>query len=275
MTVAEESTSWPGVTRSTNDGGLGFDLKWNMGWMHDTLRYMSNDPVHRAYHQGTLTFSLLYAFSERFLLPFSHDEVVHLKKSMLDKMPGDVWQRFANLRLLYGYQWAHPGKKLLFMGGEFGQWREWSEARSLDWDLLEEPSGLHRAIRAYVKNLNDIYSTESALHEDDDTWHGFSWIDFRDSQRSILAFERHAAQSQESILVVCNFTPVVRHDYRLGVSEGGVYEEIMNSDASQYGGSGVVNEHPLESTQTPWHDRPQSIELTLPPLGVVYLKRAV
>jgi 1,4-alpha-glucan branching enzyme len=271
LTIAEESTSWPGVTHPTNQGGLGFDLKWNMGWMHDTLRYFSNEPVYRAYHQGTLTFSLLYAFSERFMLPLSHDEVVHLKRSLLDKMPGDTWQRFANLRLLYGYQWAHPGKKLLFMGGEFGQWREWSEARSLDWHLLEL-DGSHKALQDFLRDLNDLYRRESALYEDDFTWEGFAWIDFRDSQRSILAFERHARETNESMLIVCNFTPVVRHSYRLGVPSKGDYREVLNSDSQIYGGSGVLNEHSIPSTAVPWHDRAESIQLTLPPLGIVFIK---
>jgi 1,4-alpha-glucan branching enzyme len=275
LTIAEESTSWPGVTRPVAEGGLDFDLKWNMGWMHDTLQYMRNDPVYRAYHHGSLTFSLLYAFSEKFLLPFSHDEVVHLKKNMLDKMPGDLWQRFANLRLLYGYQWAHPGKKLLFMGGEFGQWREWSEARSLDWQLLEGNSdNKHSGLQAFVRDLNHFYQRQPALYEEDFSWQGFSWLDFYDSQRSILAFARHAPASGEHILVVCNFTPVVRHGYRLGVAEAGAYSEVLNSDAIVYGGSGVINEGLLRSSPTAWHDQPDSIQLTLPPLGIVFLKRA-
>lgn len=272
LTIAEESTSWPGVTRPTSDGGLGFDMKWNMGWMHDTLRYMSNEPVHRAYHQGTLTFSMLYAFSENFLLPLSHDEVVHLKKSMLEKMPGDNWQRFANLRLLYAYQWAHPGKKLLFMGDEFGQWQEWSEARSLDWYLLDVTDGRHKLLQDFVTELNGIYSAHAALYENDFSWEGFSWVDFRDSQRSILAFARHAPNAQETILVICNFTPVVRNDYRLGVPEPGRYREILNSDAARFGGSAVVNPGLLQSSPIDWHDQPNSIQLTLPPLGAVYLK---
>jgi 1,4-alpha-glucan branching enzyme len=275
LTIAEESTAWPGVTRPVAEGGLGFDLKWNMGWMHDTLEYMRNESIHRAYHHGMLTFSLLYAFSEHFLLPFSHDEVVHLKRSMLDKMPGDVWQRFANLRLLYGYQTGHPGKKLLFMGGEFGQWREWSEERSLDWDLVETDAddGRHRQLQTYVAALNHLYQQESALYEDDSSWNGFTWIDFQNHQISVLAFARHAPQKGETILVVCNFTPVVRHNYRLGVLEAGNYAEILNSDAEQYGGSNVVNPGNLSSAPTPWYDQPFSIEVTLPPLGVIYLKK--
>ncbi len=271
LTIAEESTAWPGVTRPAPDG-LGFDLKWNMGWMHDTLRYMQNDPIHRAYHQGELTFSLLYAFSEKFMLPFSHDEVVHLKKSMLDKMPGDLWQKFANLRLLYGCQWAHPGKKLLFMGGEFGQWREWSEERSLDWALLEEDEK-HAGLQRFMRDLNRLYRAEPALYADDFSWDGFTWLDFRDSQRSILAFARHTPDRAETVLAACNFTPVVRDGYRLGVPEPGRYVELLNSDAEAYGGSGVLNQGGVDSAPLPCHDQPQSIELTLPPLAVVFLKR--
>jgi 1,4-alpha-glucan branching enzyme len=271
LTIAEESTAWPGVTKPASENGLGFDLKWNMGWMHDTLQYMSNDPIYRSYHQGTLTFSLLYAFSEKFLLPFSHDEVVHLKKSMLDKMPGDVWQKFANLRLLYGYQWAHPGKKLLFMGGEFGQWQEWSEARSLDWYLLEQDEK-HKGLQQFMRELNQLYQQESALFAEDNSWEGFTWLDFRDHQRSLLAFARHNPQTGDMIIAACNFTPVVRHEYRLGVPKAGIYHEVLNSDADRFGGSNVINENPMESTPTPWHDQAQSIVLTLPPLGVTFLK---
>jgi 1,4-alpha-glucan branching enzyme len=272
LTIAEESTSWAGVTRPVSEGGLGFDLKWNMGWMHDTLQYVSNDPVYRAYHHGTLTFSLLYAFSERFLLPFSHDEVVHLKKSMLDKMPGDEWQKFANLRLLYAYQIGHPGKKMLFMGGEFGQWREWTEVYSLDWHLVND-NWFHKALREFVRDLNMIYQNEQALFEDDYSWNGFTWLDLHDAQRSILSFARHAPVSGQTVLVVCNFTPIVRHGYRLGVPEQGNYQEIMNSDDQKYGGSGIINDGLIYSSPTPWHDQPQSIEMTLPPLGAIILKK--
>jgi 1,4-alpha-glucan branching enzyme len=271
LTIAEESTAWPGVTQPIMEGGLGFDLKWNMGWMHDTLQYMSNDPVYRAYHHGTLTFSLLYAFSERFMLPLSHDEVVHLKKSMLDKMPGDVWQKFANLRTLYAYQTAHPGKKMLFMGGEFGQWREWSEAHSLDWHLLDG-SASHYGLQQFVRRLNHIYQEEPAFYEDDNSWEGFSWLDLHDAQRSILAFARHAPQSGQTLLVACNLTPVVRQDYRLGVPRPGTYQEILNSDSHEYGGSGVVNAEPIASSPTPWHGQPESVVFTLPPLAAVFLK---
>ncbi len=274
LTIAEESTSWGGVTRPTQENGLGFDLKWNMGWMHDTLKYMSADPLYRAYHQGELTFSLLYAFSEKFLLPFSHDEVVHLKKSMLDKMPGDLWQKFANLRLLYGYQWGHPGKKLMFMGGEIGQWQEWSEARSLDWDLLElayDKVNMHRGLQQYTRDLNQLYQANPPLYEIDNSWEGFTWLDFRNYQQSILAFARHTS-SGEAILAVCNFTPVVRYGYRIGVPQAGTYVEILNSDAAIYGGSGVVNDQPMPSVPTPWQEQPHSIQLTLPPLGITFLK---
>ena len=272
LTIAEESTSWPGVTHPTADNpqNLGFDLKWNMGWMHDTLRYMKNDPVHRAYHQGSLTFSMFYAFSEKFALPFSHDEVVHLKKSMLDKMPGDLWQKYANLRLLYGYQWGHPGKKLQFMGGEIGQWQEWSEARSLDWHLLEDSH--HAGIQAYVKALNQLYCIEPALYEDDNSWEGFKWIDFRDSERSILSFARMAPSRQEAVLVACNFTPIVREGYRLGVPAEGNYMELLNSDTAVYGGSNVINEGEFTAEPIPWHDQPYSILITLPPLGTTFFK---
>jgi len=269
--MAEESTSFPGVTRSTEEGGIGFDYKWNMGWMHDTLQYFKNDPIYRAFHHGTMTFSLLYAFSEKFLLPFSHDEVVHLKKSMLDKMPGDVWQRFANLRLLYAYQWTHPGKKLLFMGGEFGQWREWSEERSLDWHLLDVDAK-HGQVQAALRQLNQLYREETALHEEDYSWEGFQWIDLHDYERSILSYARLSPRNGETILVILNFTPIVRHGYRLGVPEPGTYQELFNSDAEIFGGSNVVND-PRPSIGSPWHGYKQSIELTLPPLAAVFLKR--
>jgi 1,4-alpha-glucan branching enzyme len=271
LTIAEESTSYAGVTRPTADGGLGFDLKWNMGWMHDTLQYMANEPVHRSYHHGTMTFSLLYAFSERFLLPFSHDEVVHLKRSMLDKMPGDHWQKFANLRTLYAYQAAHPGKKMLFMGGEFGQWREWNEAVSLDWHLLEE-NPQHKALQDFVRVLNHLYQNEPALYENDDSWEGFDWLDLHDGDRSILSFIRYSSDGQSSLIVSCNFTPVVRHHYRLGVPLPGQYLEIMNSDAADFGGSGVTNAQPITSETRSWHDQPHSIEFSLPPLGTVFLR---
>jgi len=271
ITMAEESTSFPGVTRPVVEGGLGFDFKWNMGWMHDTLQFFKNDPVYRSFHHGTLTFSLLYAFSEKFLLPFSHDEVVHLKRSLLDKMPGDVWQRFANLRLLYAYQWSHPGKKLLFMGGEFGQWREWTEAANLDWYVLDHDAK-HSQLRESLRRLNALYSQERALHEEDYSWDGFQWVDLHDYERSILSYARRSPSTGETVLVVLNFTPVVRHGYRLGVPQPGVYQEIFNSDAAEFGGSAVVNE-PRPSQNVPWHNQAQSIEFMLPPLSAVFFKR--
>ncbi|GAB4160614.1 MAG: 1,4-alpha-glucan branching enzyme [Candidatus Promineifilaceae bacterium] len=269
LTIAEESTAWPGVTAPVAEGGLGFDLKWNMGWMHDTLRYMGNDPIYRAYHQGTLTFSLLYAFSEKFLLPFSHDEVVHLKKSMLDKMPGDLWQKFANLRTLYAYQYAHPGKKMLFMGGEFGQWQEWSEARSLDWHLIdgyEKHGGLQRLVR----QLNRLYRETPALYADDYSWNGFTWLDIHDSRNSVISFLRHDPASAQYVIVVCNFTPVVRRDYPIGAPDAGTYRELLNTDAIEFGGSGVAP-GPLLAEPGPWVNQPYVIRLTLPPLSVLYL----
>jgi len=271
LTFAEESTSWPGVTHPTDEDGLGFDIKWNMGWMHDTLQYISTDPIYRSYHHGSLTFSLLYAFSEKFILPFSHDEVVHLKKSMLDKMPGDLWQKYANLRLVYGYQWAHPGKKLLFMGSEFGQWWEWSEARSLDWHLLQEEK--HAGLQKLVEELNRVYGRESALYAEDNSWEGFTWLDFKDSPHSILAFMRNDPARHEHILVVCNFTPVVRENYRLGVPVPGQYVELLNSDSGLFGGSNVLNEGRFKAQEVAWHDLPCSIQITLPPLATIYFKR--
>ncbi|MEM7332438.1 MAG: 1,4-alpha-glucan branching protein GlgB [Chloroflexota bacterium] len=272
LTIAEESTSWPGVTHATSEDGLGFDLKWNMGWMHDTLQYIKNESIHRAYHQGELTFSLLYAFSEKFMLPFSHDEVVHLKKSMLDKMPGDAWQMFANLRLVYAYQWSHPGKKLLFMGGEIGQWREWSEERELDWFLLQEDVK-HVGLQNLMQDLNKLYREERPLHANDNSWEGFQWIDYRDNWRSILAFSRIDPESGEKIIVILNFTPNVRHDYRIGVPDKGAYIELLNSDATRYGGSDVINEGTFHSEDVNWNELDQSIVLTLPPLGAVYFKK--
>jgi 1,4-alpha-glucan branching enzyme len=272
LTIAEESTSYAGITHNVKNGGLGFDLKWNMGWMHDSLQYMSNDPIYRAFHHGTLTFSLLYAFSENFLLPFSHDEVVHLKKSMLDKMPGDLWRKFANWRALLAYQISHPGKKMLFMGGEFGQWREWTEERSLDWHLLEQEAK-HGQLQHFVRELNRIYLNQSELFEDDYSWQGFTWLDLHDAQRSILSYARHSPKNGNTILIACNFTPVTRYEYRLGVAQPGVYEELLNSDSEEFGGSGVVNSDHIESLSQPIHEQPHSIEITLPPLGVVYLKR--
>jgi 1,4-alpha-glucan branching enzyme len=269
--IAEESTAWPGVTNSLEHGGLGFDLKWNMGWMHDMLEYFSKDPIHRAYHHRNLTFALLYAFSERFLLPLSHDEVVHGKRSLLDKMPGDLWQKFGNLRALFGLMYAFPGKKLLFMGGEFGQWIEWNHETSLDWHLLMYES--HQGVQHLIDGLHKIYNSEPALYEIDFEYRGFEWIDFQDSASSVIAFERKSREAKERIVVVCNFTPVPRYGYRVGVSEPGVYSELLNTDSSFFGGSNSGNSGEIVAEEIPFHHHPASVSLTLPPLGVLYLKR--
>ena len=271
LTIAEESTAWPGVTNALENGGLGFDLKWNMGWMHDMLEYFTKDPVHRAYHHRNLTFTLLYAFTERFLLPFSHDEVVHGKRSLLDKMPGDDWQKFANLRAIYGLMFAFPGKKLMFMGGEIGQWLEWNHDTSLDWHLLRYDS--HAGLLSWVDDLHKAYRKEAPLHEVDFDHTGFEWIDFRDEANSIVSFERISRDGRERIVVVCNLTPVPRFGYRVGVTEPGLYIELLNSDSSYYGGSNVGNAGELRSEAHPFHNRQHSLYLTLPPLGVLYLKR--
>jgi len=270
LTIAEESTAWSNVSRPTYLGGLGFSMKWNMGWMNDTLEYLSKDPVHRKYHHNNLTFSLLYAFSENFILPLSHDEVVHGKRSLLDKMPGDVWQKFANLRALYGFMYAHPGKKLLFMGGEFGQWTEWDCDRSLDWNLLEfEP---HKALQRYVRDLNRIYRSEPSLCEKDSEHLGFEWIDFHDVEGSTISFLRRARDPDDFTVFVCNFTPVPRLNYRIGVPASGFYEELLNSDSSIYGGSNMGNTGGTYSDNARKHHRPFSISLTLPPLSVLIFK---
>lgn len=274
VTIAEESTSWPLVTRPTYVGGLGFTFKWNMGWMHDMLEYMHLDPIYRRYHHNNITFSLMYAYSENFILPLSHDEVVHLKGSMLTKMPGDLWQRFANLRAFYGYMWGHPGKKLLFMGGEFGQWHEWQYAESLDWHLLVPPSDLHHAqLKDFVRELNALYQREPALSELDCDPEGFRWVDPHDSDNSVVSFMRHAKEPEQTLLFVCNFTPIPRYGYRLGVPEAGVYEEVLNSDDMRFGGSGILNSQPMPSGPVFWQACPHSIQLTLPPLGTIILKR--
>ncbi len=270
LTSAEDSTSWPMVTKPGYMGGLGFDLKWNMGWMHDILDYMEQDPVYRRYHHNSLTFSLVYAFNENYILPLSHDEVVHLKHSMLDKMPGDPWQKFANLRALYGYMWAHPGKKLLFMGGEFGQWKEWNEREALQWDLLDFPS--HQGISLFMKDLNRLYLTEPALYEVDDSWQGFKWLEARDSDNSTLAFLRRARDPQDELIVLCNFTPIPRFNYRIGVPHPGHYQEILNSDADEYWGGNVGNLGGVWTDEYPWGEHPYSISVTLPPLSVIMLR---
>ncbi|MBI3837483.1 MAG: 1,4-alpha-glucan branching protein GlgB [Planctomycetia bacterium] len=270
LTIAEESTAWTGVSRPTYLGGLGFSLKWNMGWMNDTLRYMRHEPVHRKYHHDELTFSLIYAFTENFVLPFSHDEVVHGKGSLLDQVPGDLWQKFANLRLLYGYMFGHPGKKLLFMGCDFGQWNEWSHDTSLQWDLLQWSS--HQGLQKYVSDLNQLYRREPALHEVDFDYHGFEWIDCHNYEQSTLAFVRRAKNPQDFLIVACNFTPVPRTMHRLGVPELCWYEEINNSDSTYYGGSNLGNGPGRMAEELPWDGRRFSIPITLPPLATVIMK---
>jgi len=274
QTIAEESTSWAMVSRPVYSGGLGFGFKWNMGWMHDTLVYMTEDPVHRKYHHDTLTFSMIYAFTENFVLPLSHDEVVHGKGALLAKMPGDLWQKFANMRLLLGYMYAHPGKKLLFMGVEFGQWQEWDHDQSLEWHLLQYLP--HQGLQQWVRELNRLYRHEPALYELDFEPEGFEWIDCRDYEQSILSFVRRGKTTKNVILAVCNFTPVPRHNYRVGVPYGGIWKELLNSDAKEYGGSGQRNFGSLIATQDiPHHCRPYSLSLTLPPLGILILKKEV
>jgi 1,4-alpha-glucan branching enzyme len=271
LTIAEESTSWPMVTRPTYVGGLGFSLKWNMGWMNDTLSYFEQDPIHRKYHHGRITFSMLYAFTENFMLPFSHDEVVHGKGSMLNKMPGDLWQQFANLRLLYGYLFAHPGKKLMFMGDELGQRAEWDHDSSLEWHLLQYDS--HEGIKRLVKDLNGLYARENALHQVDFEWQGFEWLDCNDADASVLSFVRRAKDPKDFMIVVINCTPVFREEYRVGVPEPGHYREILNSDAGIYGGSNVGNVHGVQAESLPWGNSPYSVKLRLPPLAAVYFKK--
>jgi 1,4-alpha-glucan branching enzyme len=267
MMIAEESTAWPQVSRPTYVGGLGFGFKWNMGWMHDMLDYMSQDPIFRSYHHNQITFSLIYAFTENFVLPFSHDEVVYGKGSMLRKMPGDEWQKFANLRLLYGFMFSHPGKKLLFMGDEFGQWSEWNHEASLEWDLLKNP--LHAGLQRWVRDLNTLYRGQSSLHEFDFNPAGFEWVDCKDSQRSVISFLRRGPNADDQILFVCNFTPVVRENYRVGVPLEGYWREVLNSDAPLYGGSGQGNLGGLSTIPLPIHGRPFTLNMRLPPLGVV------
>lgn len=272
MTIAEESTAWPMVSKPTWLGGLGFGFKWNMGWMHDTLEYMSKDPVFRTYHHDRVLFSLVYAFSENFILPLSHDEVVYGKGSMIRKMPGDDWQKFANLRLLYGYMFGHPGKKLLFMGDDFGQWNEWNHDSSLDWHLLEQDPR-HKQLQRWVRDLNTLMRGERSLYELDSEPAGFEWIDCNDVARSVLSFLRKSSREGDTLLFVCNFTPVPRHNYRVGAPAGGFWKEIMNSDALLYGGSGQGNMGGIEASPLPVHGRQWSLTLTAPPLGVVVLKR--
>ncbi len=266
--IAEESTAWPLVTRPTYVGGLGFGFKWDMGWMHDTLRYMSKNPIYRKYQHNDLTFRLLYAFNENFILPLSHDEVVHGKGSLLGKMSGDDWQKFANLRALYGYMYAQPGKKLIFMGGEFAQWREWNHDESLDWHLLQYAP--HQGMHRWVRDLNQFYRTERSMYELEFTYDGFEWVDCNDTESSIISLIRKARTTSRVTLVVMNFTPVPRYNYRVGVPWGGIWREALNSDAKDYGGSGLGNAGSVEAEAIPQHGRPYSLSITLPPLAALY-----
>jgi 1,4-alpha-glucan branching enzyme len=268
--IAEESTAWPMVSRPTHLGGLGFDMKWNMGWMHDVLDYISQDPIHRAYHHNKMTFGMMYAYSENFILPFSHDEVVHLKKSMLSKMPGDLSQQLSNLRLLFGFMMAHPGKKLLFMGAEFGQWMEWNHDRELDWELLDFPE--HLTLQNWVKDLHRAYRSIPAFYEIDYDWKGFEWIDCNDAPRSILSFLRFGKNRDETIACICNFTPIPRFHYRIGVPWSGVWQELLNSDSTVYQGNGLGNFGQVEAEEQSAHGRPYSLDLTLPPLSILILQ---
>ena len=270
QTFAEESTAWPMVSRPSYLGGLGFGLKWDMGWMHDTLQYFSHDPIHRKFHHNQLTFRMLYGFTENFVLPLSHDEVVHGKGSLIGKMPGDEWQRFANLRLLFGYMFAQPGKKLLFMGDEFGQVREWTHDTSLEWDVLQYP--VHHGLQNWVEQLNRLYAQEPALHDYDTDPKGFEWIDCNDNAASTISLLRKSRSPSQNIVIVCNFTPIPRLEYRLGVPAGGYWRELLNSDGKEYGGSGMGNAGGVMAENKPVHGRPYSLELTLPPLGALFLK---
>ncbi len=270
LMIAEESTAWPAVTQPVYAGGLGFDLKWNMGWMNDTLRYIARDPIHRRFHHNEITFSMVYAFSENFVLPFSHDEVVHGKHSLLSKMPGDEWRQFANLRLLFGWQFAHPGKKLLFMGSELASRHEWSESSGLEWRLTESPP--HAEIQKLLKDLNHLYSEEPALHQVEFDWEGFRWLDASDSDNSVFSFLRRARDPLDFLVVVASFSPVVRDGYRVGVPKPGHYVEVLNTDSLHYGGSNVGNLGAIESEEVPWNGQPHSLRLRIPPLGVLFLR---
>jgi 1,4-alpha-glucan branching enzyme len=266
--IAEESTAWPMVSRPTYVGGLGFDMKWDLGWMHDTLSYMKHDPIHRRFHHDELTFRMAYAWTERFVLPLSHDEVVHGKGSLVAKMAGDDWQKFANLRTLYGYMYGLPGKKLLFMGSELGSWNEWNHDAELEWGLTEHT--FHAGLQAWVARLNEVYRDHPAMHTDFDA-RGFRWIDCHDTEQSVISFQR-IGEDADVLIFVCNFTPVVRADYRLGVPEAGTWAELANSDAGEFGGSGTVNRQPLPTSAMRYHEMDQSVCLTLPPLGMVVLR---
>ncbi|MDI6401596.1 1,4-alpha-glucan branching protein GlgB [Balneolaceae bacterium ANBcel3] len=269
ITMAEESTSWPMVSRPTFTGGLGFDYKWNMGWMNDTLKYMAIDPIFRKYHHNQLTFSMIYAFTENFLLPLSHDEVVHMKRSLISKMPGDDWQKFANLRLLYTYMFAHPGKKLLFMGAEIAQWTEWNSEQSIDWGLTKYER--HNGIQALIKDLNSVYTEQKALHQVDFDWSGFQWIDFSDADSGILAFMRRGKSEYDTLVCIFNFTPQVHYEYRIGVPREGTYRTIFNSDSEYYGGSNFGNDK-MVAIKGDWHDQPASIKVNIPPLAGIIVK---
>ncbi|MGD9950753.1 MAG: 1,4-alpha-glucan branching protein GlgB [Desulfobulbus sp.] len=270
LTIAEESTSWPMVSRPTYLGGLGFSLKWNMGWMHDTLSYMTKDPLFRRFHHQQMTFGMLYAFHENFILPISHDEVVHGKGSLLGKMSGDEWQKFANLRAYLGFMWGYSGKKLLFMGCEFGQWQEWNHDTGLEWQALTAPN--HQGVQRLVRDLNQVYRHEPALYQVDFDWNGFQWIDANDSDNSVISFVRYSENRQQSVVVLCNLTPVVHHGYRIGVPQGGMYKELINSDLEVYGGSGVKNSPELHTEELPSHTFAHSLSLTLPPLATLMLQ---
>jgi 1,4-alpha-glucan branching enzyme len=270
ITIAEESTSWPGVSRPVYTGGLGFTMKWNMGWMHDMFNYFAKDPVFRKYHQQLITFSMLYAFTENFVLPVSHDEVVHMKRSLIYKMPGDNWQRFANARAFLAYMYAHPGKKLLFMGTEFGQTAEWNHDAQLDWRLLEYPE--HAKLQTMVKELNWLYRREPALFEVDNSYSGFEWIDLQDSESSVISFVRFARNREDFLVFACNFTPVPRDGYRIGVPRAGLYRELFNTDSELFGGSNIGSGGAVMAEHIPFHGRPASVTISLPPLAVVAFK---
>jgi 1,4-alpha-glucan branching enzyme len=270
QTIAEESTSWPMVSRPNYVGGLGFGFKWDMGWMHDTLEYMRQEPIYRRFHHNQLTFRMLYAFHENFVLPLSHDEVVYGKGSLLGKMPGDDWQKFANLRALYGYMYAQPAKKLLFMGGEIGQWREWAHDSSLEWDLLDYP--LHAGLQKWVRELNRFYKNEPAMYEGDCDPAGFEWIDCSDADSSVVSLIRKGRTTRTIVLAICNFTPVPRYSYRVGAPLGGYWREVLNSDAGEYGGGNMGNFGGVEAAPIALHGRSHSLTVTLPPLSALFLK---
>ncbi|HEY5914283.1 MAG TPA: 1,4-alpha-glucan branching protein GlgB [Verrucomicrobiae bacterium] len=273
VTVAEESTAWPKVSRPVDAGGLGFGMKWDMGWMHDTLRYLKRNPIHRKHHHGELAFRLVYAFSENYVLPLSHDEVVHGKGSLFGRMTGDEWQRYANLRLLYGYMYAQPGKKLLFMGGEIAQWPEWNHESSIEWHALGDR--FHAGVQKWVTDLNQVYRSSPALHELDFSGEGFEWMDYQDAKNTTLSFIRKARTRSDLVLAVCNFTPVTRRNYRVGVPRGGLWKELLNSDAEAYGGSGQGNQGAVQAESHRWHSRPWSLNLTLPPLGALFFENRI